>query len=99
MWTEEPLTKKYSAGEMTLAERSYVIPILKGMWVTLRHFFQKAYTFQYPEQRREMPARFRGKHHLKLDEEGRLRCTSCLCCQYICPANAIYIEPAETKDE
>ncbi len=47
---------------MTFTEQLYLPAILKGMGITLRHFFKKKVTVQYPEQKREFSPVFRGRH-------------------------------------
>lgn len=55
-------------------------------------------SIQYPNERREYPARYRGRHRLTLHDDGSIKCTSCFLCSTACPANCIYIEPAEHDD-
>jgi NADH-quinone oxidoreductase subunit I len=55
-------------------------------------------SIQYPNERREYPARYRGRHRLTLNAEGDIRCTSCFLCATACPARCIYIEAAEHND-
>ncbi len=68
---------------------------LKGMGVTLKNMFRKPVTIQYPEQIRKVPPRERGRHVLHRYENGLERCIACMLCSGTCPADAIYIEPAE----
>ncbi len=68
---------------------------LKGMGVTLKNMFRKPTTVQYPEQKRTMPARERGRHVLHRYDTGLERCIACMLCSGTCPADAIYIEPEE----
>jgi len=89
--------KKVDKREMTLAERLYVPAIAGGLAITIRHFFRKKPTIQYPEQKRYLGPVFRGIHILKKDQEGRERCTACGLCAVACPAEAISMVSAERK--
>ena len=85
-------------------EKLYIMSISMGLFTTLKHFiksqfFRTQVTTQYPEEKRPLTSRFRGLHRLKRDEENRERCTACYCCQWICPADAIYIEAAEVTPD
>lgn len=85
---------------MTLAEKAYLPAIAKGMGITLKHFFKKDKTIQYPEEIKPRAAVWRGQHVLKRDDEGRERCTACGLCAVACPAEAITMTAAErTKEE
>lgn len=87
--------KPVDRSPMTFVESLYLWNIFKGMMITLKHFFKKKPTFQYPEQKRPFSKVFRGLHILNRDEEGRERCTACGLCAVACPAEAITMEAAE----
>jgi NADH-quinone oxidoreductase subunit I len=90
-------SKVVSDKKMTFIERIYIPAILKGMSITLKHFFRKKATISYPEEKREFSQVYRGQHVLKRDELGRERCTACGLCAVACPAEAITMVAAERK--
>jgi NADH-quinone oxidoreductase subunit I len=73
--------------------------IIKGLRTTLRELGKKPTTVSYPEERRDQPARYRGRHVLHRYENDLERCVGCFLCAGACPADAIYIEAAENTDE
>lgn len=83
--------------KMTFLERLYLPALLKGMAITLRHFFRRTVTIRYPEQLRRFSPVFRGTHVLKRDDQGAERCTACGLCAVACPAEAITMEAEERK--
>ncbi len=111
-------TKVLKKPQRTLAEQSYLVEVVKGLGVTLKHFFQGTRqmvtnqvadprkdpfadgisTLEYPEQKRQYPDRWRGVHRLTHRDDGSPRCVACLCCSTACPAQCIYIKPAEYPD-
>lgn len=92
-------SKVVSNKKMTLMERFYLPAIFKGMGITLGHFFRKKVTVQYPEVKRPFSDIYRGMHVLKLDDEGKERCTACGLCALSCPAEAITMIAAERKED
>src|SRR5512136_2352942 len=82
---------------MSFLEWIYLPAVVQGMSITLKHFFRKKVTVNYPEETREFSKVYRGRHVLKRDDEGRERCTACGLCAVACPAEAITMVAAERK--
>ena len=89
------------AKPLTLLQRLYLIEILKGLAVTLRHFlgnlFRRTYTVtvEWPEVKRQYSDRLRGRHVILTREDGSPRCVACYMCEEACPAECIHIEAEE----
>jgi NADH-quinone oxidoreductase subunit I len=89
---------------LPIGQRVYLIAILKGMWITARHFFRNLLkpsgipTIQYPEKRRPYSKRFRGLQILTVKKNGDVRCTACMLCATACPAECIHITAGQHPD-
>src|SRR5688500_3352283 len=79
--------------KLSFWERLYIPALLSGARVTLRHFFGKKVTMEYPEQKWQVPANYRGAPYLVRDQEDRVKCVSCQLCEFVCPPKAIKITP------
>lgn len=108
----------------TLAHQLYLPEIVRGLGITLKHFFVNLFTsrqietLRYGEwdtpdpstkdgdpdawrgksKTRELPERYRGRHRLMKRDDGSVRCTACMMCATICPANCIHIEAGEREN-
>lgn len=71
----------------------------RGLMTTLKMMLERPVTIQYPEQKRPVRTRFRGRHILRRYENGLERCIGCALCAAACPADAIFVEAAENTDE
>lgn len=90
---------------MEFRERIYVVEIVKGLMLTLKHLLKNLFnlrgmpTIRYPEESRVTPLRYRGRHRLTQKEDGELKCTACMLCATACPAKCIYIEAKEAPED
>lgn len=108
----------------TVWDSLYLPGIIKGLGITLRHFFVNTFTsreietLRYGEwdlpdyeerpdkpegwrgkkKTRDLPDRHRGVHRLMKRPDGSVRCTACMMCATVCPANCIHIEAGEREN-
>lgn len=82
----------------------YLIEIVRGMAITLKHLLKnilhpsKMTTFSWPEKKKPIDPGYRSEHRLMLRDDGGIRCTACMLCATVCPADCIHITAAEGKD-
>ena len=89
----------------TKLKRSYFMQVIgglisfaKGMAITLRYFFSKTVTLQYPKKRDEISPRTRGRIAFVIDPEtGKSKCNACNICVVTCPDACITL--VRDKDE
>ena len=75
-----------------------LIELISGLAVTLRYFFRRKVTLNYPYEKGPLSPRFRGELALRRYPNGEERCIACKLCEAACPALAITIE-AEPRDD
>jgi NADH-quinone oxidoreductase subunit I len=98
--------KVINVSERSAKDSSFVKDVLGplvGMGLTLTRMKDNltgkvSATISYPEERRSYSDRYRGAHILTAREDGSPRCVACYMCATACPADCIYIEPAEHPD-
>ena len=81
-----------------IAHRFLLLEILSGLRLTLRYFFTRKATLNYPFEKGPLSPRFRGEHALRRYPSGEERCIACKLCEAICPAQAITIEAEPRED-
>ncbi len=72
---------------------------VKGFGVTFRQIFKKPITEQYPEEKRPVYPRFRGRHRLHRHANGLEKCVGCSLCAAACPSDCIRVVADENTPE
>ncbi|RWR95724.1 4Fe-4S binding domain-containing protein [Cinnamomum micranthum f. kanehirae] len=98
----EQLAKEISKDWSSVFERSintlFLTEMVRGLMLTLKYFFERKVTINYPFEKGPLSPRFRGEHALRRYPTGEERCIACKLCEAICPAQAITIEAEERED-
>ena len=69
--------------------------ILRTIWITFLHAFQRRETVGYPEIKPYLPPRYRGRIILSRDPVGNERCVACYLCAAACPVDCISLQATE----
>lgn len=102
MSTQKAMTTKRM--EQPALSNWYLPGIFVGLGITFRQLVKnllnpkQMQTLNYPEEKYEYSARFKGSHVLTVKKDGSIRCTACMLCATACPANCITIIAAEHED-
>jgi NADH-quinone oxidoreductase subunit I len=75
-----------------------MLSLLKTIGAILLHTFRKRETVLYPEEKRSIPPRWRGRIILSRDPDGEERCVACYLCAAACPVDCISLQAAERED-
>ncbi len=66
--------------------------LLRTIWIVFRHIVNPKFTVQYPDVKRKLPPRWRGRIILSRDPQGRERCVACYLCSAVCPVSCISLQ-------
>jgi NADH-quinone oxidoreductase subunit I len=69
--------------------------IIRTLWLVFLRAFAPRFTVRYPERRRRLPPRWRGRIILSRDPEGKERCVACYLCAVACPVDCIALQATE----
>ncbi len=72
-----------------------------GMKTSIKVYFRKKVTEQYPENRKELKMfdRFRGTLNMPHNENNEHRCVACGLCQMACPNDTIKLSAKPSKQK
>ena len=85
-------------------EAIFLPAIFNGLRLTVKHFWRNLFgardvvTINYPEEKRHVSPRWRGRHRLTRLDNGFLSCVACYMCETVCPSKCIHIEAGEHPD-
>ena len=79
-----------------ILNKAFFIDFLKGAKVTVGYGMSKVVTLNYPDREKWIPyQRWRGRHTLNRNPEGKELCVACELCSKACPTNCITVIPME----
>uniref|UniRef100_A0A453LX21 4Fe-4S ferredoxin-type domain-containing protein n=1 Tax=Aegilops tauschii subsp. strangulata TaxID=200361 RepID=A0A453LX21_AEGTS len=55
--------------------------MVRGLMLTLKYFFERKVTINYPFEKGPLSPRFRGEHALRRYDTGEERCIACKLCE------------------
>ncbi len=81
--------------DLSFWQKLYIPEIVKGLKITIAQMFRPKFTRQYPEEKWNPSAAFRGRPVL-VEDKGIERCVACGLCSRVCPALAIEVQASES---
>ncbi|KAA3482353.1 NADH dehydrogenase [ubiquinone] iron-sulfur protein 8-B, mitochondrial [Gossypium australe] len=83
----EQLAKEISKDWSSVFERSintlFLTEMVRGLMLTLKYFFERKVTINYPFEKGPLSPRFRGEHALRRYPTGEERCIACKLCEAV----------------
>ena len=93
-----PLSDDYNnERKLSFLEKMYLPVIFRGLWYSFKLIFKPKSTLNYPEEKWDPPAIFRGRPVLVKDHDQE-RCVACGLCARACPPLAISMQASESED-
>lgn len=74
-----------------------MISYLRSIWIAFAHMFRRRATYNYPEEKAPLPARWRGRIVLTRDPDMGERCVGCYLCAVACPVDCISLQATEDE--
>ena len=81
------------------ARSLFLAEFVSAFFLSMRYFFARKVTINYPFEKGALSPRFRGEHALRRYPNGEERCIACKLCEAICPAQAITIEAGPRRND
>ncbi|MDD3237703.1 MAG: NADH-quinone oxidoreductase subunit I [Candidatus Gastranaerophilales bacterium] len=77
---------------------NFFLSMFQGHFTVMKNAFRKRVTLEYPEKKKALNPRFRGKLLFVRNNDGSPKCSGCGMCQKVCPCKDL-IKIERTKDE
>jgi NADH-quinone oxidoreductase subunit I len=84
--------------KLSFMEKIYLPETFKALWYSFKEMFKPKVTLEYPEEKFDPPAIYRGRPVL-VEDDGKERCVACGLCARACPPLAISMQANEESDD
>jgi NADH-quinone oxidoreductase subunit I len=76
-----------------------LISAVRTLWRVFLHMFAPRATIQYPDVKKKLAPRWRGRIILSRDPDGGERCVACYLCAVVCPVDCIALQATEEPSD